>query len=50
MISTNDYYRFFFLNIILTIWENLDNLIFQMSNTEPVTMFDPPFHLASGLV
>lgn len=39
-----------FLNIILTILENLYYLIFQMSNTEPVTMFGPLFHLISGLV
>ena len=41
---------FFYLNIILSISENFDYVTFQMSNTEPITMFVPLFHLISGLV
>ena len=50
MLSSKYYCRFFYLNIISSISENFNSVIFQMSNTEPVMTFVRLFHLTSGFI
>lgn len=44
------YCEFSYLNIIFTILENSDYVIFQISSTEPITVFEFLFHLMDCLV